>query len=671
MEELESNYLGEMKGLVEQYLDMENVETPEAIIWNDKRNTDNTTTKKVYENSIEGELLQEIDETTDPTKRKKLILQLNEIRQMNKDAIKSKIYASTQKFIKEYNTKANEEIEKDGNELEELRETIENASSERMHLKRLKLDNMQYQGIYNATDETEKNMIQTLKTMCKRRDDLEKEIDALKSGIENVNNYYGTIDFNDDSCIYNLDSAIGRKDEKGTVRVGNKKILTPNGTLNSFGDALDLAKSQGNGPEPQQLNEEDEKRKNEEELMWQEYDENKQQEEMNNQNDIDGIFEQRKINAMLDEEIYSARAQNEIDDYYENKRNAENDHSDAETEQLFSELEKGYEDLLTDEYKNVIRKNLMKMYSAKQIKKAFDGKTIVDIYEFLAKKELPTGNKQIAKVLEKMKERQKKLELEKIKIPIKKIDINTLKGKAIVTFTERKREPVEYSIKEIMKEKRDLMWVYRPQGKDISDEDKKEMTKNANPVIVKILSEYNKEANYDMLGAYYNNIIGNDLIIQPAVKYSLRGSKLSFLNKNNREMRKYAMNEECIDNYFFVDRNPTLKERFEDLLNKKQEVKGLGEKNKKPIINKAKIVSNKFHGIGIMQQLKHAKDKASDFISELRKDIRPQRDYSNNKALQEYYEDIKTEPIEDIGKESSEILKGDAVIGEDNEEIDL
>jgi hypothetical protein len=600
MEELESNYLEEMRGLVEEY--QKNEETPEVFKWNDKREPVEETTKKEYEHSLEGELLQEIDETKDPKIRKDLIDQLTSLRQINKNSLKNKIQVSTQKFVKEYNEKASAELEDYKNQLEEVEENRKKVVSERIRYKNLKLSFQDNEAIYKAANEEEMKSVEKIKVFAKAKEDLSDKIENLQSGMDNVNNYYGTMDFNDDSFIYNLDSAIGRKDVKDTVRVENEELVTPDRVIDNFGDVIDFTKEQ----------EKEEKTKNKKEVKDEQVEEPKESDKKSNE---------------------------------ENKK--EQQQEDYE-EQKFEEP--------TD-----IKKETPKITKQKPVNKKLNKET----------KTNTTVNK------EKDTKKAENITKPEIKMPIKKIEINAAKGLAIVVFNDSNREPVEYSIKEVMKDKRTIMWINRPQDKNLLEDDKRDMVKKANPVIVKILSDYSNETKYDMLGAYYDNIVKRkEEREQPTVAYKLRNSKLSFLNK--RAMVKSAINEENIKNVV-VDRTPTLRERVESLLSRESKVKKLASSTKKTVKNKAKTISSKLHGVKISEQLKNVKDKVADkkertseFLKDLRKNVPTQKEQAqNSKKHINFDEEYRDETMEDIGKEVDEILKSDAVLNKDGSEIEL
>jgi hypothetical protein len=620
MEELESNYLEEMRGLVEEY--QKNGETPEVFKWNDKRMPVEETPKKEYEHSLEGELLQEIDETTDPKIRKDLIEQLTSLRQINKDSLKNKIQVGTQKFIKEYNAKANEELEDYKKQLEEAEENRKKVVSERIRYKNLKLSFQDNEAIYKAANEEEMKSVEKIKVFAKAKEALSDKIDALKSGMENINNYYGTMDFNDDSFIYNLDSAIGRKDVKDTVRVENEELVTPDRVIDNFGEVIDFAK------EPEEINDV-----------------------------IEPGKEEQKVGEEKDEQVEKP------------EENAKQEQEDYE-EQKFEEP--------TD-----IKKETPKLTKQKPVNKIIvNNANKTDTTVKTVKKEKDTKN-----VENKIKP--------EINMPIKKIEINASKNQAIVTFNDPNREQMTYSIKEIMKNKKSIMWINRPQDKNLLEVDRKDMMKKANPVIVKVLADYSNETNYDMLGAYYNNITkSKEIQKQPTMLYLLRNSTMSFAN--NRAMKKYAINEENIA-HVLVDRTPTLKERFEALFSKDSQIKELASSTKRKVKNKAKTIQDKLHGIKIFDQLGKTKNKvvdriasrkertASDFIKGLRKNVPTQKEQaSNSRKFQQSereddleiidlnnIEEFKDETMEDIGKDVEEILKSESVKKTDEKEEEL
>lgn len=137
-------------------------------------NRDKTEQKKEYENSVEGELLQELDETKDFEKKRELYKQIKEIREKN---------------IEELNERLNEKINKIRENLEAKENIIESNKKELYRMKSnrdmlLNPDstiNPERKAAYQSITEDMRNKI-------KENKELNKEAETLRKFINDIEN---------------------------------------------------------------------------------------------------------------------------------------------------------------------------------------------------------------------------------------------------------------------------------------------------------------------------------------------------------------------------------------------------------------------------------------------------------------------------------------------------
>lgn len=569
MKELEKEFLEVLKPLIEEYT--EEIELPEAMEWRDKRSSNQKQeVKKQYENSLEGELLQELDETRDPAKRAELISQIKEIRDIKKEQAKSKMSIEINKFVKTYRQNAETEIENAEKALNEIEEKRQKAVEERLQYKNIKNSISKESKTYKAATQDEKQVVKKIKKLFKQRDELSKKIDSYKMELSEFEDKYANIDLSDKNSIEKLKNMItveeNEREEasKEDTQVAEPIVETKNDVEKISGDQVEVI--------------EPEKVKTMEDIK-----EDKIIKETAQQLEKAGVLTQEEMDTILKENGQDTKHRTETTKPKDTKSKTETTNTNSQT---------------------------------------------------------VTINRDTAEIPDFMKNRSTKdTDIEHVHLPISKIEINAKTGTATCILSDGKK--YSYSIKEIMKKKNNIMKDNKVK-EQMPVKGRRKMMGKVNPVILKILSNYNEPENYDMVKAYIGNVRGKceEEKQQPVVEYLLKDSTMSL--RNYRAMKKYAMNEKDSD-YVEVEEPLSLKERWSELFGDKKLALGEGIKEKeRNLRDKAKTLTGRFKGISIRERSSKGKRKNS-FFKGLKKGAPTQEQQAER--MQKFAESYKGEVV--------------------------
>lgn len=221
MEELEKIFLEEVKPLIGEYL--KEKELPEIYSWRDTRG-ENVVEDKEYSNDIEGELLQEIDETRDPSKRRELVSRLSELRQIEKQQIEKQIRNKVEIFIENYKSRITNEIENRKHEYNAFEEKRKQYVKERYKYMKIKKEFDESSKIYKIANEEEKDIVKEIKNAFEEREQLAKEIGEHENKFREFNEIYGDMDFSTSAYIGMLGIIISEMEEQKIDEMSQRMV---------------------------------------------------------------------------------------------------------------------------------------------------------------------------------------------------------------------------------------------------------------------------------------------------------------------------------------------------------------------------------------------------------------------------------------------------------------
>ena len=226
MEE-EKKMFEEIEPLIMDYIAYTKQETPD--VWFDSRAAAQLEReKKQYSNDIEGELLRQLDEEKGKEKREKLIEQLNQIREENKQQKREVIYGKAKEFIDSNKEKMNKEIEEKTAELEAVKKERNQAIISKNKAYSLRKTVFKQVGenskVYKAADEEAKEALENMKSLGKKYDEINKQLEESQGKLASFEEKYNGIEFSSSAGVYNLLDIIGIQEEQLEARMSDGQV---------------------------------------------------------------------------------------------------------------------------------------------------------------------------------------------------------------------------------------------------------------------------------------------------------------------------------------------------------------------------------------------------------------------------------------------------------------
>ena len=454
-EELEKNFLEEIKPLIDEYVEYTNKELPDysSIMIN---------TDREYANDQEGKILQDLDEELAKLVASK-IDQIKQLREKNAQEKQEAIYSEAQEFVATTKEEMDKQIEEKNKKLQEKKEAIDESISRRKDiegkLKKLKNAKIELkdvdENVYKALDTAEQEKMKTLIEECKsynklyeEQKSIQDELSQLEEERDSFEKTYSEIDFESEKGISDIVSIIESKQEKDEhtipeedeissdnvfgasenyaritslkdleekrqkkdgkeqedeksnntkfprinpdeVQVGKpKKILT-------MDDLKDEEEQGNNEQDSDEIADEDAKRKQEEEKMWEEYETEQEKQEEKAKKETYKKLEEHEQKIAKDkekhdkaEEKFYENLEKEKEEFNEEeeKRQEEEQKIRKRKEKFFNSKEKGYEDLLKDDNAyQALKESLITKYKLYKLKEALEDKSLTEIYTLYVK----------------------------------------------------------------------------------------------------------------------------------------------------------------------------------------------------------------------------------------------------------------------------------------------
>ncbi len=175
-----------------------NISKPERDVyyWKDTRSSAEVLEEKVYENSAKGELLQQIDETRDPSKRKELIEKLNNIndeqlkeekKEDNRRNLESKKEETREKFVNQYQKSIEEKIKENRSKISKIKTECKKLVEEKnnyigikKNIKGFVTENLDNNEVYKAAKIQINNNSIRIHEYIKEALKMQKEINACR-----------------------------------------------------------------------------------------------------------------------------------------------------------------------------------------------------------------------------------------------------------------------------------------------------------------------------------------------------------------------------------------------------------------------------------------------------------------------------------------------------------
>ena len=259
-------------------------------------------------------------------------------------------------------------------------------------------------------------------------------------------------------------------------------------------------------------------------------------------------------------------------------------------------------------------------------------------------------------------------------MPISRIEVNSNKGKVIVHYSDGiTLDPVEYDIKDVLKEKKTILWRTERVGKSDNDrfytreileemtpKERKAILNSVDIFVLKALLDYEKTYQVEgseMIKAYLHNIdIANNITKSsdkeqmpvPTIVHNLRGTTLS--KSNYREVLRYANKDREIEGVQTEDAMikvpKTWKERFGTVFH------GIGA-----------ILGKAYTELQARADLKEEKNKEKERVKQERQETKArnkrergvEKVRAKTEAKQEKEEMRRRSSLENLGMEHQEI----------------
>lgn len=425
-EELEKNFLEEIKPLIDNYERYVGQEMPYSSMIEVNK-------YKQYTNDEEGKILQSIDEEIEKLVASKMA-ELTQAREKKIQEKQEEIYSKTQEFVDKSKEEVNKEIEEKNKQIQEKEEELKEYSKKILNIKdkikKLQDGKVTFKDVddkvYKAISEAETEKAEELKAesrayskMLNDYNGMKDELGQLEEKRDTFNKTYGEIDFTGENVIDDISKIIEkqRKKDLANEQKDNEQTIH-NPRMSKTSDDIRVAsleelerRTQSEEDEIKQDEEQkvkpvfprihvdeadEEKRKQEEEQMWEEY--NKEQEEKKEQ-------AKKEIGEKLEEheqKLAKAREKHDKSEakFYENlekdkqefkeeqekKEEEEEKEIREKKEKFFNKKEKGYEDLLKEDLPyQALKERLINTYTLPQLGKAIGKKSLVEIYELYVK----------------------------------------------------------------------------------------------------------------------------------------------------------------------------------------------------------------------------------------------------------------------------------------------
>ena len=238
MEE-EKKMFEEIEPLIMDYIAYTKQETPD--VWFDSRAAAQLEReKKQYSNDIEGELLRQLDEEKGKEKREKLIEQLNQIREENKQQKREVIYGKAKEFIDSNKEKMNKEIEEKTAELEAVKKERNQAIISKNKAYSLRKTVFKQVGenskVYKAADEEAKEALENMKSLGKKYDEINKQLEESQGKLASFEEKYNGIEFSSSAGVYNLLDIIGIQEEQLEARMSDGQVYQSGRKVDDMGE---------------------------------------------------------------------------------------------------------------------------------------------------------------------------------------------------------------------------------------------------------------------------------------------------------------------------------------------------------------------------------------------------------------------------------------------------
>lgn len=408
-EELEKNFLEEIKPLIDDYERYVDQEMPYSSVIEVNK-------YKQYADDEEGKILQSIDEELE----KLVVSKMAELTQAREKKIQQKreeIYAKTQEFVDKSKEEVNKEIEEKNKQLQEKEEKLKKYAKKIRSIKdtlnkieegKKVLLGVDDPRIYEPLNEVEKEKMDQLKEqsrlyveMLNDYDGIKDEVHQLEEREESFDKIYGRIDFISEDVIDDILKIIKEQQEKDLSNKSKNDVNNPK-THKTLDDvkvtSLEELEKKRKAKEEQNTvidNQEDEvdeeKRKLEEEQMWEEYKKEQEEQRQQDEKEEKDILEQEEEKRKKEEEKEAKRIE-EIDEQRNNNKEEQEKRQEKEKkirekkEEFFNKKEKGYEDLLEEDLPyQALKERLINTYALPQLGKALNKKSLVEIYELYVK----------------------------------------------------------------------------------------------------------------------------------------------------------------------------------------------------------------------------------------------------------------------------------------------
>lgn len=437
-EELEKNFLGEIKPLIDDYERYIDQEMPYSSVIEVNK-------YKQYADDEEGKILQSLDEELE----KLVASRMAELLQAREKKIQEKreeIYTKTQEFVDATRGKIDEHIKEKKEQMKKKKKEAETYTKEMVDIRRkltiirqgiIKFKDID-EHIYTAMSESETEKIKDLteksrlyNQIANDYNSMKDEVRQLEEELDRFEKTYGGIDFTSEDGIEDIFKIVKEQQEKDLTneqKNGEPTINSPR--IHDTSDDIKVASIE-EIRRKRNIFEEDIKRLRNEEIR-------KNQETVID-NQENGVDEEKR--------------KKEEEERNKNKEKVEKEKQIRQKkEEVFNKKEKGYEDLLKNDVSyQALKENFMSSYKLSQLVKALNKKSLVEIYEMFVKQVIKDlENTEIEEGLTEEEKLQEKLDNEELKTTLSE-RLEMLKGreKEIKEREEQiKREQEQYNKRE-------------------------------------------------------------------------------------------------------------------------------------------------------------------------------------------------------------------------------
>lgn len=215
----ERDFLLSIKGKIEKYHEaQDNLNRDDLYEGNDYRASSIKQSKKEYGSDEEKYWMEALEETKEFSTRKEIIEKIKTLRQQRVDELKKEISDEVtsfkENFVKENEAKQ-KELEKERRKVNSTRRGLE---KEKIEFAEAKQKVPKKSSTYKVADEEQKERIEKIKLLCKKRDDITTELKGLKQQKRDFLIKYDGIDCTTESGIDKLNGIADEKQEEEMMK---------------------------------------------------------------------------------------------------------------------------------------------------------------------------------------------------------------------------------------------------------------------------------------------------------------------------------------------------------------------------------------------------------------------------------------------------------------------